>query len=145
MRRLLVLVLLLAAAAAVALPAGTADARTVKSTVMRKANMASDFSRAKMVALVVRQRGTYGLYLEGRSMKNARRGSAYAIWFLNRRGKARFVGFINVRVRRGRLSSISRLDDRLARPYRIIITRETANRPKSPGRVILRGRFRRGG
>lgn len=142
MRAVLLALALTGLAAGVVAPA-VSDAATARPLRQATLKPPSSASKARGIALVLRQGGQLGLYLDARRMSGAPARSGHALWFLNRRGKARFMGFIPARVRSGRLRSFSRVSTRLSRPHRMLLTLERAQIPRRPGRIILRGSFRR--
>jgi hypothetical protein len=70
------------------------------------------------------------------------RGSAYGVWLYTSKDKNRFLGFPDSTVGKdGRLETISDLSPDTPNYGAVLLTRETADSPKQPGRIILIGRM----
>jgi hypothetical protein len=70
------------------------------------------------------------------------RGSAYGVWLYSSRTQNRFLGFPDTTVGPdGRLETVSDLAPDTPAYSEVLLTRETAESPKQPGTIILRGRL----
>jgi hypothetical protein len=70
------------------------------------------------------------------------RGSAYGVWLYTSKDKNRFLGFPDSTVGKdGKLETVSDLSPDTPNYGAVLLTRETAESPKQPGRIVLIGRM----
>ena len=70
------------------------------------------------------------------------RGSAYGVWLYSSRTQNQFLGFPDATVGPdGKLETVSDLAPDTPTYSEVLLTRETAEAPKQPGTIILRGRL----
>ncbi|MDP1847410.1 MAG: hypothetical protein Q8K79_06435 [Solirubrobacteraceae bacterium] len=70
------------------------------------------------------------------------RGSAYGVWLYSSRTQNQFLGFPDATVGPdGKLETVSDLSPDTPTYSEVLLTRETAEAPKQPGTIILRGRL----
>lgn len=70
------------------------------------------------------------------------RGSAYGVWLYSSDDKKQFLGFPDTTVGRdGKLETVSDLSPDTPTYGAVLLTRETAEEPKSPGTVVLAARM----
>lgn len=70
------------------------------------------------------------------------RGSAYGVWLYTSRTQNQFLGFPDTTVGPdGKLETVSDLSPDTPTYSEVLLTRETAESPKQPGTIILRGRL----
>lgn len=70
------------------------------------------------------------------------RGSAYGVWLYTSPRESQFLGFPDTVVGRdGKLETVSDLSPDTPNHREVLLTRETAEEPKRPGTIILRGRL----
>jgi hypothetical protein len=70
------------------------------------------------------------------------RGSAYGVWFYTSQQDKQFLGFPDAVVGAdGELKTVSDLAPDTPTYREVLLTRETADSPKTPGAIILRGRM----
>ena len=70
------------------------------------------------------------------------RGSAYGVWLYSSPSQNRFLGFPDTVVGAdGKLETVSDLSPDTPTYGQVLLTRETAESPKQPGTIILRGRL----
>jgi len=70
------------------------------------------------------------------------RGPAYGVWLYTSKDKNRFLGFPDTTVGKdGKLDTVSDLSPNTPNYGAILLTRETADSPKRPGRIVLIGRI----
>ncbi len=87
--------------------------------------------------------GQYRLGLQARGLPpSSTRGSAYGVWLYTSASKKRFLGFSQGNVGKdGKLATVSDLAPDTPNYGAVLLTRETADEPKTPGRIILVGRM----
>ncbi|HEX8159071.1 MAG TPA: hypothetical protein VF526_16930 [Solirubrobacteraceae bacterium] len=85
----------------------------------------------------------YRLALQAKALEpSGARGSAYGVWFYTSPRKARFVGFPDIVVGQdGKLETVADLNPKTPTYREVLLTRETSQRPKQPGTIVLRGRL----
>ncbi|MDX6706004.1 MAG: hypothetical protein QOI48_1850 [Solirubrobacteraceae bacterium] len=85
----------------------------------------------------------YRLALQAKALApSSARGSAYGVWFYSSPRKAQFVGFPDIVVGQdGKLETVADLDPKTPTYREVLLTRETSQRPKQPGTIVLRGRL----
>lgn len=70
------------------------------------------------------------------------RGSAYGVWLYTSKDKNRFLGFPDSTVGKdGKLKTVSDLSPDTPNYGAVLLTRETAESPKQPGKIVLIGRM----
>jgi hypothetical protein len=70
------------------------------------------------------------------------RGSAYGVWLYTSKDKKRFLGFPDSTVGKdGKLKTVSDLSPDTPNYGAVLLTRETAESPKQPGKIVLIGRM----
>ena len=70
------------------------------------------------------------------------RGSAYGVWLYSSPEENRFLGFPDATVGAdGKLQTVSDLSPDTPAYAEVLLTRETADAPKQPGTIVLRGRM----
>ncbi len=87
--------------------------------------------------------GQYRLGLQARGLPpSSTRGSAYGVWLYTSAAKKRFLGFSQGNVGKdGKLATVSDLSPDTPNYGAVLLTRETVDEPKTPGRIILVGRL----
>ncbi len=81
------------------------------------------------------------LQASGLSPSSAR-GSAYGVWLYTSDTEKQFLGFPDTRVgKEGRLETVSDLSPDTPNYAAVLLTRETADKPTKPGRVVLLARM----
>jgi hypothetical protein len=85
----------------------------------------------------------YRLAVQAKALApSSARGSAYGVWFYTSPRKAQFVGFPDIVVGQdGKLETVADLDPKTPTYREVLLTRETSQRPKQPGTIVLRGRL----
>jgi hypothetical protein len=80
--------------------------------------------------------------LEATGLPPARRGSAYGVWLYSSDDKKRFLGFPDTQVSKsGRLQTVADLSPDTPSYGAVLLTRETADKPTKPGRLVLVARM----
>lgn len=102
-------------------------------------------SDAKGEAAIVRfpdnNRYRFALQADGLPPSSTR-GSAYGVWLYTSPTLRQFLGFPDTVVDKdGTLKTVSDLSPNTASYREVLLTRETAESPKEPGTIILRGRL----
>ncbi|MGH2944593.1 MAG: hypothetical protein ACRDLN_17660, partial [Solirubrobacteraceae bacterium] len=70
------------------------------------------------------------------------RGSAYGVWLYTSQDRKRFLGFPDMTVAKdGKLQTVSDLPPNTPIYAAVLLTRETAEAPKRPGRIVLAARM----
>jgi hypothetical protein len=117
------------------------DYETLQLAVMKPARGAR--RNAEGVAAIARTVGTDDLSLALQAIKLAaspQSGWAYAVWLYSSPNNARFIGFATKLVAKdGNLEVAFQLPKDTKNYKEVLLTRETAERPARPGRVVLRG------
>lgn len=102
-------------------------------------------SKSEAVAVIARPVGTEDLSLAIRANalpQSPPRGWAYSVWMYTSPQNARFIGFPTKLVGKdGVLEVAFQLPKDTKNYNEVLITRETAERPKTPGAIVLRGRL----
>lgn len=93
-------------------------------------------SKALGVANLVSQGGQRAIALIGQSLTPSPR---YAVWLFNSTSDSEFLGFAPPVLKNGRLQGLAPVPGDLAKFRELVITRETTDRPKQPGTIVLRG------
>ena len=82
-----------------------------------------------------------GLNAEGLTPSSPR-GSAYGVWLYTSDEKKQFLGFPDTRVgKNGKLRTVSDLSPETPAYGAVLVTRETADKPTKPGRIVLVARM----
>lgn len=128
---------------AVSTPAAGTSTPAGQPKVEQQINLTSavEGSKALGVANVVSQGGRRAIALIGQGIKPA--GRRYAVWLINDK-TSQFLGFAPPVKADGRLQGLAGTPENLREFREIIVTRETIDRPKQPGTVVLRGPLREG-
>jgi hypothetical protein len=110
---------------------------------LQTAVMKGRSSKGEAVAVIARSVGTNDLSLAIRAIKLApspTRGWAYGIWMYSSPTNAKFIGFPTKLVAKdGALEVAFQLPKDTKNYKEILITRETAERPRRPSTIVLRG------
>lgn len=121
------------------------DGRTQKTTILARGQLEppdGTDSKAVGIALVVRQGGETGLYVQAEGLKPTSDDVAYAVWL--RGDSTQFLGFIQTPVsKEGVLQSISALEVSIDGYDELLLTRETRENPDQPGTIALKGKLTR--
>jgi hypothetical protein len=99
-------------------------------------------SGASAPAAIVRYASTnrFNLLIAGRKLSPAPKGTAYGVWLYTSASDALFVGFPKGAVTAtGTLDVLADLAPETRNYREVLITRERVERPKRPGKVVLRG------
>jgi hypothetical protein len=92
------------------------------------------------VAQVARQGGQRAVALVAQGLPRATRNRFYAIWLYTSPTKAKFLGFPNPQPdQNGRIETGFGLPNDANQYERLVVTRETQERPKQPGTIVLGG------
>jgi hypothetical protein len=92
------------------------------------------------IAEVVRTNGQTGIVIVAQGLAANTRRNAYAVWLSAPAGATAFLGFVSRLVTaNGKLTADGPLPADAARYSRVLLTLETASKPKVPGRIILEG------
>jgi len=96
---------------------------------------------AEGAAQVARQGGQRAVALVAQGLPAANRNRFYAIWLYSSPENAQFLGFPDPQPtgRRGRIETGFALPGNANRFERLIVTRETQERPRRPGTIVLSG------
>jgi len=123
-------------------PAATQTTQTTQGTVVeRQVNLRppGGGNRPLGVGTIVSQDGTRVINVVGQDLE----ASAYYVLWLRRGDQAKFLGFFppvsGSGSAKGRLQGIVEAPSDLSRYSELLVTRETTDSPKRPGRVILQG------
>ena len=99
-------------------------------------------SQAAGVAQIARQGGQRAVALVGQGLPRATQNRFYAIWLYTSPSKAKFLGFPNPQPdQNGRLETGFGLPNDARNFERLVVTRETQERPGRPGTIVLGGRL----
>jgi hypothetical protein len=99
-------------------------------------------SRAAGVAQIARQGNQRAVALVAQGLPAANRSRFYAIWLYTSATQAQFLGFPNPQPERnGRIETGFGLPNNANRYRELVVTRETQERPRRPGTIVLRGRL----
>jgi Sigma-70, region 4 len=99
-------------------------------------------SNAAGVAQIARQGNQRAVALVAQGLPAANRSRFYAIWLYTSQTQAQFLGFPNPQPERnGRIETGFGLPNDANRYRELVITRETQERPRRPGTIVLRGRL----
>lgn len=99
-------------------------------------------SDAAGVAQIARQGGQRAVALVGQGLQAANRSRFYAIWLYTSPSKAEFLGFPNPQpTSNGRIETGFGLPETASGFRELVVTRETQEKPKRPGTIVLRGRL----
>lgn len=93
-------------------------------------------SKSLGVANLVSQGGQRAIALIGQNLQPSPR---YAVWLYNSVSDSEFLGFAPPVQKNGRLQGLAPVPGDLAKFRELVITRETTDRPKHPGTIVLRG------
>lgn len=100
-------------------------------------------SKSEAVAVIARPVGTEDLSLAIRAIAlppSPQRGWAYSVWMYTSPKNARFIGFPTKLVGKDGVLEVAFQLPKDTKNYKeVLITRETAERPKTPGAIVLRG------
>jgi hypothetical protein len=94
------------------------------------------------IAEVLRQQGKTGIAIvaQGLTPNSKKPANAYAVWLYNSPSDSRILGFVNPGVgSNGRLQTAGGLPTNASHFTKLLVTRETASNPKSPGTIVLEG------
>lgn len=92
------------------------------------------------IAQVVSSHSTLGMLLVAQGMPANSKTNAYAVWLYNSGSDSHLVGFVDARVgKSGRLETEGALPSNAAHYKHILLTLETAQKPKTPGPIVLEG------
>lgn len=99
-------------------------------------------SEAAGVAQIARQGNQRAVALVGQGLQAANRQRFYAIWLYTSPTQAEFLGFPNPQPdQNGRIETGFGLPNSASRFRELVVTRETQERPRRPGTIVLRGRL----
>lgn len=93
-------------------------------------------SKALGVAQVVRQGNQRGVAIAAQGLPQ---GNHYAVWLYTSPGVAKFLGFAPAVGKDGRLSGATVLQGDTSKYKQLVLTRESVDRPKQPGAIVLSG------
>jgi hypothetical protein len=99
-------------------------------------------SKAAGIAEVLREGSTNGIAIVAQNVppNTTTPPNAYAVWLYNSPTDAKILGFVNPGVpKSGKLSTAGGLPANASHYKQLIVTRETAANPKTPGTIILQG------
>ena len=122
----------------------TGDVFEVKAQGMLRAPNASESDAKGEVAIVhFPDNDQYRLAFQATGLPpSSTRGSAYGVWLYSSPTQNRFLGFPDTVVGAdGKLETVSDLSPNTPAYSEVLLTRETAEAPKRPGTIILRGRM----
>jgi len=92
------------------------------------------------VAQVARQGNQRAVALVAQGLPRATQNRFYAIWLYSNPQKAKFLGFPNPQPdQNGRIETGFGLPNDAHQYYRLVVTRETQERPRQPGTIVLGG------
>ncbi len=123
-------------------PTGDVFEIKAQGTLRPPGGNASD-ARGEVAIVHFPDNGQYRLALQATGLPpSSTRGSAYGVWLYTSRTESEFLGFpATVVGADGKLETVSDLTPDTPTPREILLTRETAENPKQPGTIILRGRM----
>jgi len=82
----------------------------------------------------------FKLLIAAKGLSAARKGTAYGVWLYTSKSDALFVGFPKATVSdKGVLDVVADLTPDTRNYREVLLTREEAERPRRPGRIMLRG------
>jgi len=99
-------------------------------------------SKPEGISVIARKAGTQELSLaiEARKLRaSPRQGSAYAVWLYTSPASAQFIGFTPLVRKDGALQAAFQLDKETDTFSEVLLTRETQDKPTTPGAILLRG------
>jgi hypothetical protein len=80
----------------------------------------------------------YRFGLQATGLPPSRQGSAYGVWLYTSDEQKQFLGFPSTRVgKNGKLETVSELSPDTPAYAAVLLTRETADKPTKPGRLVL--------
>jgi hypothetical protein len=91
------------------------------------------------VANIVTQQGQRGIALVGQDLPPTSNKFAYAMWLENSPSDSERLGFFGAVKKNGRLQGFVIAPKDYGNFSKLVVTRETARNPKSPGPVVLQG------
>jgi hypothetical protein len=92
------------------------------------------------VAQVISDHSIIAVLLEAQGMPANTKSNAYAVWLYNSSSDSHLVGFVDARVgSSGRLETEGQLPANASHYKHMLVTVETAQKPKSPGPIVLEG------
>lgn len=99
-------------------------------------------SKAAAVAQVARQGDKRAVAMVAQGLPAANQNRFYAIWLYQSPTKAKFLGFPNPQpTKNGRMEVGFALEDDASEYTDLVVTRETQDKPKQPGTIVLRGKL----
>jgi hypothetical protein len=92
------------------------------------------------VAQVISEHSTLAVLLVAQGMPANTKRNAYAVWLYNSSADSHLVGFVDARVgSSGRLETEGQLPANTSHYKHMLVTVETAQKPKGPGPIVLEG------
>ena len=97
-------------------------------------------STAKGAAFVVKKGGQTAIIVQGQSIPANSKHDAYAVWLYNSSTDSHLLGFVNPGVgSSGKLSTAGALPTNASHYKTLLVTLETQQAPKQPGKIVLQG------
>lgn len=128
-----------AAVSATAGPSTTAPASTTPQVIGQVNLSAPHGGHALGIANVLTLNGQLAVAMQAQGLTPTSTHAFYAVWLYNGPRDAQRLGFAPPVSRDGRLQATSTLSAAQSRFHHLIITRETARAPASPGPIVLQG------
>ena len=125
-------------------PAATATTSATSAKPLTQVNLtaATPKSKAAAIADVLQEGAQRELAIVGQNLPPNSAHNSYEVWLYNPPGDAYSLGFVNPGVTRtGRFEAATALPTDVARYRELIVTLETAVKPKRPGPIVLQGRI----
>jgi hypothetical protein len=115
---------------------------TVACTIERINLKSPTSSSTSGIAEVLKKGTSAAIAVVGEGLPANTSHNAYALWLYNSGSDAVRLGFVNPGVgKNGRLATAGGLPANAGRYKQLLVTLETLPNPRTPGRIVLEGRF----
>ena len=129
-------------AASTATSTATSTAATSTPQIVGQINLTPPLSgsKAKGAAFVVKRGSQTAIIVQGQSIPANSKHDAYAVWLFNSNTDNHLLGFVNPGVgTSGKLSTAGALPANAGHYKTLLVTLETQQAPKQPGKIVLQG------
>jgi hypothetical protein len=120
----------------------TSTAATSTPQIVGQINLTAPLSssKAKGAAFVVKRGNQTAIIVQGQSIPANSKHDAYAVWLFNSNTDNHLLGFVNPGVgTSGKLSTAGALPANAGHYKTLLVTLETQQAPKQPGKIVLQG------
>ncbi len=120
----------------------TSTAATSTPQIVGQINLTPPLSgsKAKGAAFVVKRGSQTAIIVQGQSIPANSKHDAYAVWLFNSNTDNHLLGFVNPGVgTSGKLSTAGALPANAGHYKTLLVTLETQQAPKQPGKIVLQG------